>query len=382
MPDHSNFMLDLSVLYRNTQKYYDHVLRSYDIGSGQIIFLMLINENEGITMQDVTRLSEVDKGTTTKSVNRLITQGYVQTRQDEKDKRVKRLYTTEKAAGIMNDVYEYRNECRNALAEGVDFDQFNAMLARVTDNSRTSLQPEKSYTGIRIGGLQRMTLLDYPGKAACTIFLSGCSFKCPYCHNRDLVYIPENYEFFDPDEVLAYLKKRQGLLDGVCISGGEPLLQEDLKSFIEKIKELGYLVKLDTNGNEPEALKELVEAGLIDYVAMDVKNVPEKYAVTAGMDPSVFSIDAIKESIEYLKSNPVEHEFRTTVVKEFHEMEDIVSIAKWIAPSDHYYLQQFQSSENLIKQGYHAYDADEMKKMLEEVRKYVPQAELRGVKEV
>lgn len=382
MPDHSNFMLDLSVLYRNTQKYYDHVLRSYDIGSGQVIFLMLINENEGITMQDVTRLSEVDKGTTTKSVNRLITQGYVQTRQDEKDKRVKRLYTTEKAAGIMNDIYEYRNECRNALADGVDFDQFNAMLSKVTDNSRKRLQPEKPYTGIRIGGLQRMTLLDYPGKVACTVFLSGCSFKCPYCHNRDLVYIPENYEFFDPDDVLAYLKKRQGLLDGVCISGGEPLLQEDLKSFIEQIKSLGYLVKLDTNGNEPAALKELVESGLIDYVAMDVKNIPEKYALTTGMDPSVFSCDAIKESVEYLKSNPVEHEFRTTVVKEFHEMEDIIGVAKWIAPSDHYYLQQFQNSENLIKQGWHAYDADEMKKMLEEVRKYVPQAELRGVKEV
>lgn len=382
MPDHSNFMLDLSVLYRNTQKYYDHILRSYDIGSGQVIFLMLINENEGITMQDVTRLSEVDKGTTTKSVNRLITQGYVQTRQDEKDKRVKQLYTTEKAADIMNDIYEYRNECRNALADGVDFDQFNVMLSKVTDNSRKKLQPEKPYTGIRIGGLQRMTLLDYPGKVACTVFLSGCSFKCPYCHNRDLVYIPENYEFFDPDDVLAYLKKRQGLLDGVCISGGEPLLQEDLKSFIEQIKSLGYLVKLDTNGNEPAALNELVESGLIDYVAMDVKNVPEKYALTTGMDPSVFSCDAIKESVAYLKSNPVEHEFRTTVVKEFHEMEDIIAIAKWIAPDDHYYLQQFQSSENLIKQGWHAYDADEMKKMLEEVRKYVPQAELRGVKEV
>lgn len=378
----NNFVMDLSVLYRNTQKYFDRVLARYEIGSGQLTFLMYINENEGATMQDVTRESEVDKGTTTKSVNRLIDQGYVQSRTDEHDRRVKRLYTTDKAAGIMNDIYEYRNQCQNALSEGVDWDAFTEMLGRVTQNSRTDLEPqEKPYSGIRIGGLQKMTLLDYPGKVACTVFTAGCTFKCPFCHNRDLVYIPENYEFFDPEEVLAYLKKRQGLLDGVCISGGEPLIQEGLKPFLEKIRDLGYLIKLDTNGNEPEALKDLVESHLVDYVAMDVKNVPEKYAETIGMNPESFHLDQIEESMNYLKSNAVEHEFRTTVVRELHVKEDLIQMAEWIGKDSQWYLQQFNDSGNLIQEGFTAYSSEEMKEMLEEVRKYVPSAELRGVRE-
>ena len=378
----NNFVMDLSVLYRNTQKYFDRVLARYEIGSGQLTFLMYINENEGATMQDVTRESEVDKGTTTKSVNRLIDQGYVQSRTDEHDRRVKRLYTTDKAAGIMNDIYEYRNQCQNALSEGVDWEQFTEMLGKVTQNSRTDLESqEKPYTGIRIGGLQKMTLLDYPGKVACTVFTAGCTFKCPFCHNRDLVYIPENYEFFDPEEVLAYLRKRQGLLDGVCISGGEPLIQEELKPFLEKIRELGYLIKLDTNGGEPEKLKDLVESNLVDYVAMDVKNTPDKYAMTVGMNPESFHLDQIRTSVEYLKSGSVDHEFRTTVVRELHTKEDLIEIAKWIGKDSRYFLQQFNDSGTLIQEGFHAYSSVEMKEMLEEVRKYVPSAQLRGVRE-
>lgn len=378
----NNFVMDLSVLYRNTQKYFDRVLARYEIGSGQLTFLMYINENEGTTMQDVTREYEVDKGTTTKSVSRLIEQGYVQSRTDEHDRRVKRLYTTDKAAGIMNAVYEYRNQCQNALSKNVDWDLFTQMLGKVTQNSRDELfVEEKPYSGIRIGGLQKMTLLDYPGKVACTVFTAGCTFKCPFCHNRDLVYIPENYEFFDPEKVLAYLKKRQGLLDGVCISGGEPLIQESLKPFLEKIRSLGYLIKLDTNGNQPDALKDLVESGLIDYVAMDVKNTPEKYAVTVGMNPESFHLDKIRESVSYLKSGVVDHEFRTTVVKELHTEEDLIEIAKWIGKDSRYFLQQFNDSGTLIQEGFSAYSASEMKEMLEKVRKYVPGAQLRGVRE-
>lgn len=378
----NNFVMDLSVLYRNTQKYFDRVLARYDIGSGQLTFLMYINENEGATMQDVTRESEVDKGTTTKSINRLIDQGYVQSRTDEHDRRVKRLYTTDKAAGIMNDIYEYRNQCQNALSKDVDWDQFTEMLGKVTQNSRVDLSgEEKPYSGIRIGGLQKMTLLDYPGKVACTIFTAGCTFKCPFCHNRDLVYIPENYEFFDTEKVFAYLKKRQGLLDGVCISGGEPLIQEGLKPFLERIKDLGYLIKLDTNGNEPDELKDLVESHLVDYVAMDIKNTPDKYAMTVGMNPDSFRLDEIKASATYLKSGAVEHEFRTTVVKELHTKEDLVEIARWIGKDNAYFLQQFNDSGTLIREGFTAYSSDEMNEMLEAVRKYTPKAELRGVRE-
>ena len=314
--EQNNFLINLSVLYRNMQKYFDKALAQYDIGSGQLMFLFFINENEGISMQEVSRIGEVDKGTTTKSIQKLIEQGYVQTQTDENDRRVKRLYTTQKATEIMPQLYEYRNELRRRLGQDVDIDLFEEMLERVCVNSRMYLVPEPRYSGVRIGGLQKMTLLDYPGKVAATIFTSGCNFKCPFCHNKDLVFIPENYDFFDPEEVIQYLEKRKGLLDGVCISGGEPLLQEGLKDFIRDIKKMGYLVKLDTNGCYPDKLRHLLDTGLIDYVAMDIKNTPEKYARTAGINRENFALELIEESRKIIMAQAPDYEFRTTVVKE------------------------------------------------------------------
>lgn len=381
MADQSNFLLNLSVLYRNTQKYFDRALVPYDIGSGQLIFLLCINENEGITMQELTSLSEVDKGTTTKSIQRLIDQGYIQSRTDEKDHRVKRLYTTEKASAIMPVVYEFRNRMRTILADGVDFRSFEQALGQVTDNAREKLLRENELPELKIGGMQKMTLLDYPGRAACTIFLSGCNFKCPFCHNRDLVFIPEGYEFFEVSEVLAYLEKRKGILDGVCISGGEPLLQENLHQLIEKIRDLGYQIKLDTNGGYPERLKDVVNKGLVDYVAMDIKNSPEKYARTLGMNPDAFNIETIRESVEFLKTCGVEHEFRTTVVRELHTAEDLIAIGEWIGPDQTYYLQQFVDSGNVIQSGFTAYTKEEMEALRDAVAPLVPSVTLRGIRE-
>ena len=380
MVDKSAFLLNLSVLYRNTQKYFDKVLVPYEIGSGQLIFLLCINENEGLTMQELTNMTEVDKGTTTKSVQRLIDQGYVRSVQDETDRRVKRLYTTAKASAIMNTIYDCRTEMRTALAKNMDFRTFENMLGQAADNARNSLVPSQGdISPLKIGGLMRMSLLDYPGEVACTVFMSGCNLKCPFCHNRDLVFIPENYEFIEPEEILSFLEKRKSLLDAVCISGGEALLQKNLISLVRRIRELGYLIKLDTNGCYPERLQEIVESGLIDYVAMDVKNTPEKYAATVGMNKESFDIEPIRRSMEYLKSGVIPFEFRTTVVREFHSPEDLEEIAGWIGHCEHYYLQKFEDSGNMIQSGFTAYEDEEMKEMLQRVRRYVPTAELRGI---
>ena len=376
-----NYLTNISILYRNTQKFFDKVLSQYDIGSGQLLFLFFINEHEGITMQELSQNGEVDKGTTTKSVQRLIEQGYVQARTDENDRRIKRLYTTEKVSEVMKTLYEYRQELRIGLSADVDFETFETLLGKVVENSRAYSEPEERYSGIRIAGLQKMTLLDYPGKVAAVIFTSGCNFKCPYCHNRDLVFVPDNYEFYQPEEVLSYLEKRKGILDGVCISGGEPLIQENLEEFISEIKRLGYLIKLDTNGYRPKRLKQICETGMIDYVAMDVKNSPEKYAQTVGLNNEVFKLENIRESAEYLMTSGIEYEFRTTVVKELHEKEDLLAIARWIQGAEHYYLQAYSDGPNVIQQGFHAYDNEEMKQLCEAVREYVPSAELRGLKE-
>lgn len=380
MAENENFILNMSVLYRNVMKYFDRVLGKFDIGSGQIIFLTYINENEGCTMNDVTKVCEVDKGTTTKSINRLIEQGYVQSMSDEHDKRSKRLYTTQKATEVMNAIYKYRNECRNVLAKGVDFDVFNDTLNTITDNSRGKLEPGVDLSGLKIGGLIKTTLLDYPEKIACTVFASGCSFKCPYCHNRDLVYIPENYEFLEPEEVLAFLEKRKNILEGVCISGGEPLLQEKLIDFLRAVKEMGYSIKLDVTGNFLDRLKNIIAEGLVDYIAMDIKNTKEKYGETVGNENGEFDCSYIDESIDYIKRCGIPYEFRTTVVKEFHTKEDLLEIAKWIGECDHWYLQQFVNSENCISNRLHAYSDGELIEIFHEVKQINPCVKLRGVK--
>ena len=199
---------------------------------------------------------------------------------------------------------------------------------------------------MKINGFQKLTLLDFPEKVACIIFTAGCNFRCPFCHNASLVtHIDENQNI-DEEEIFTYLEKRKGLLDGVCITGGEPLLQSDIKEFIQKIKNMGYAVKLDTNGSYPEKLRDLIENNLVDYVAMDIKNSREKYAETAGIQNLL--LDNIEKSISILLENKVDYEFRTTVVNELHTKEDIKNISVLIKGAKKYFIQNFKDSGDII----------------------------------
>ena len=230
-----------------------------------------------------------------------------------------------------------------------------------------------------IHGFQKMTLLDYPGKIACIIFTAACNLRCPFCHNAGLVTKIEDTERICENEILAYLKKRQGILDGVCITGGEPTLQRDLADFIRKIKALGYAVKLDTNGTNPETLSALLDEGLLDYVAMDIKNTQQKYALT--VDRPDFDLAPIQKSIDLLLEGRVDFEFRTTVVAEYHTPEDIAQIAQWITPAKKYFLQPFVDSGNVIgsSDGHlHAPDATTLNEMLTAAQMTIPAAVLRG----
>lgn len=229
-----------------------------------------------------------------------------------------------------------------------------------------------------ISGLQKLTLLDYPGKVACTVFTGGCNFRCPFCHNAPLV-LPERLAHdTDEEQVLAFLKKRQGTLDGVAITGGEPLLHKDIAQFLEKVKALGYSIKLDTNGSFPDRLIEIVSAGLVDRVAMDIKNSPELYPQTTGCE--TLDMAKIDRSREFLLSGAVDYEFRTTVVKGLHTEESLLSAAKWISGAKEYYLQQFKDSGDVLDIGtLCAFDEREMHALCESVRRYVPTAQVRGV---
>lgn len=226
-------------------------------------------------------------------------------------------------------------------------------------------------------GFQKMTLLDFPGRVACTVFTGGCNFRCPFCHNALLVTQVNESERYPEEDVFSFLEKRKGLLDGVAVTGGEPLISDDILFFMEKIKKLGFEVKLDTNGSFPERLKRAVAEGLADYVAMDIKNSKELYAETAGL--SFFDIVPIEQSVEFLLQGNVDYEFRTTVVGGFHTVESIGGAAKWIQGAKRYFLQNFIDSGCLIGEGITGVSKEEMILMRNEAVKYVPNTELRGI---
>ena len=221
-----------------------------------------------------------------------------------------------------------------------------------------------------------MTLLDFPGKVACTVFLGGCDLRCPFCHNAELID-GTTPAVMEEEELLAFLKKRQGLLEGVAVTGGEPLLRgDDLTRLAEKIRELGYPLKLDTNGTHPERLRKLIDAGLVSYVAMDIKNNPEKYAETCGLQQ--MDLTPVRESVSLLKEGRTDYEFRTTTIDELHDAESFRKIGEWIRGAKRYYLQKFTDRDTVPFDGFHAPGDEKMERYLAIAREYVPEAEIRG----
>lgn len=225
-------------------------------------------------------------------------------------------------------------------------------------------------------GLQKTTLLDYPGHVAATIFLSGCNFCCPFCHNSGLI-TEEAEDGVTEEELLQFLKKRKGILEGVCITGGEPTLFSGLEELIQKIRNLGYLVKLDTNGYRPEVLKALCAKGLLDYVAMDIKAGRSNYKKACQVTD--LHMEKIVESAAFLLTGAVSYEFRTTVVKGIHAPEDFEDIGKWLAGCTRYFIQSFVDSDQVLCQGLLPFSKEELETFAEILRPSVPVVKLRGV---
>ena len=229
---------------------------------------------------------------------------------------------------------------------------------------------------MKIHGLQKMTLLDFPGHVACTVFTGGCDLRCPFCHNFELVdgTAPAMME---EEELLSFLEKRRGLLDGVAFTGGEPCLQKNLPELMRKIREMGFAIKLDTNGNHPDMLEKMISEGLVDYVAMDIKNSPEKYAVTCGLE--TLGLTKIRQSVEILKSGRVDYEFRTTVVAQFHEENDFRLIGQWLRGAKRYFLQSFTDRDSVPYGGMSAPSREEIFRYAQIAQENIPDTQVRGV---
>ena len=228
-----------------------------------------------------------------------------------------------------------------------------------------------------ISGMQKLTLLDYPGNTACLIFTQGCNFRCPFCHNKDLLSDCSENEIIEENEVFHYLEKRKGLIDGVCISGGEPLLQRDIENFISKVKDMGFKVKLDTNGSSPSKLKRLIDNGLVDYVAMDIKNNFLNYDKTSGIER--INIENIKRSIDILENSSIEYEFRTTVVKELHNLIQLEEICKYLGPNVKYYIQNYKDCDTVLQNGLTGFAKEELQKIEKHLKMTNPNVIIRGI---
>ncbi len=230
---------------------------------------------------------------------------------------------------------------------------------------------------IKISGIQKLTLLDYPEHTACTLFVPSCNFRCPFCHNSEL--LAGDVSYYDEAEIFAFLKKRRGVLEGVCVTGGEPTVYTDLDRFLRSVKELGYEVKLDTNGYLPDRLVPLISERIVDYIAMDIKNSPDRYAESAGLAPERFDINAIERSVEIIMGSGVEYEFRTTVASELFTDESMDGAARLVAGAKRYYLQNFVMRDTVPSKTLTTPHPSVMNRYLEIARRYVPSAEIRGV---
>ena len=371
--------VDISVLYRYNQKYYDKALSMYGIGYTHLILLLGIYENEGISMNELAILGSFDKGTITKSIQKLESLDLVEIRSNIVDKRAKQLFTSIKAKDIISKLYMLRQEWHDYLGEDInkeDLEKFFEVMSKIIDKAKKYNVYEKE-NDIHFYGFQKLTLLDYPSKMASVVFTGGCNFRCPFCHNRSLVFLNEQEGEINVEYIYDYLEKRKKMLDGVCISGGEPLLHAGLEEFIRKIKDMGLLVKLDTNGSSFEKLKDLVEKGLVDYVAMDIKNIKSEYAKTIGLNE--YDISEVEKCVSYLKEDHVDYEFRTTLVKEFHENVDFKLMGEWRSGCKNYYLQNFEEKDTCIQRGLHSLSKEKIFAIKDIMRPYVKNIGIRGI---
>ena len=230
---------------------------------------------------------------------------------------------------------------------------------------------------MNICGYQKTTLLDYPGHVAATIFTGGCNFRCPFCHNSDLVVNSTMSPCISQEEIFAFLKKRKNVLSGICITGGEPTLQTNLSEFIKKVRSLGYKIKLDTNGYRPDVISSLLEDNLLDYIAMDIKAELSNYAKVSGI-PNL-DTSKIKESISIIENSGIDYEFRTTVVKELHSQEDFLEISEMLSSSSPYFIQSFKDSGNILTPGLSSCDTETLNQYLAIVKNKLPFSSLRGI---
>lgn len=366
MSKQNDLLMDISILYRSTQKYYDKKLADLSLTYAQLPILISIYEDEGISMQQIAQDGGYDKGTITKNVQKLASLGYVEVQSSLKDKRVKELYTTDNTKQVMNRIYGIRRNWWKHIIHSLPLEkveEFSSFYEEMAENAKA--YAEKEETEIQIFSHKKVDLLTYSNKISTTFSTAGCNFRCPFCQKRDLIFLNENRIELDIEQIKEYLNKRSNVLDAVCFDGPEVLMHPELEPLLRYIKDLGYVIKIRTNGSYPELLKRWVAYRLVDFVSLDIMNSRFAYSSTIGV--SNFDLSLIDETLELLRSQVVRHEVVLTLIQEIHTLQDVQDVASWVQGVQSFVLRSFVGDEH-----FHGFDREQMKKSLEIAKAILP----------
>lgn len=375
-----NKFIDLasSVLYRCNQKYFDKAFLSYGLVYSQFIFLASIFESEGMMMNELAQDGAFDKGTITKSLQKLEEMGLVKIVDSKKDKRAKELYTTQKARNIMPKLYAYRDEWLSFIASDVDPESMeiyknvlDKMVKKAKDYESTVLVSDQ----VKIYGFEKLSLNSYPGKIAATIYTGGCNFRCPSCNKKDLVFMNSDEYEVSIRDVLSYLNDRKNVLEGICLTGGEPLIHEGIIDFLRALKKTGLSIRLNTNGSNFNKLKEIIDEGLVDYVSLSFMN--SKYLYPKSVGIINYKFDELEKTINYLKEGYVDYEFVMTLVRQYHSQTDFNRIGNLLKGINKLILKNYKSNEGSIEPGLSGLEDEELLKIKDILSLYIKDVEIK-----
>lgn len=377
MEKQNDLLMDSSILYRSTQKYYDKMLQNLNLTYAQLPILIEIYENEGISLQKIVKVGGYDKGTVTKNVQKLNTLGYVTIQTSSKDKRAKELYTTALTKKHISEIYGIRRDWWHHITQDLDSNEievFSKYYQTLATHARTYADLEQ--TDLQFYELKKLSLSNYDMHLSCSLYTGGCNLKCPYCHSSNLVFLKENMYPIVTDRINEYLQSHKKMLNGIYISGGEPLMHEGVVSFLQYAKALGYDIKIHTNGMYFERLNRIIQENLVDYISLDIKNAPNAYARTCGVED--VDLQDIKKSLHLLKEGNISYGIHITLVHEFHNEKTMKELGEWIQGVKEVVLQPFCDSETTIDHTLHAPKKEEIYKYKAILEKYVDHVKIRG----
>lgn len=361
----SDLFMDSSILYRSTQKYFDKKLQDYHLSYAQLPVLIMVYENEGISLQEIAHQGVYDKGTITKNVQKLEALDLIEVVSSKKDRRFKELYTTPKAIPLMIEIYNLRKgwwKHLNSSLPNEMVEQFAQYFSDIVENAKSLA--DQNETKIQFYEHQKVCLNEYPDQISTVLFTGGCNFQCPNCHRKDLVFLKQNKVEIPMIEIENYLEKRKGMIQAVSIKGGEPCMHPELTSFLMYVKSLGYKVLVETNGSYPDVLQEWIQDGYVDYVRLSIRNDPKCYEEAIGIHP--FNMKEIERTVQLLKESSIDYEFMTMLDKKLHNKKRIIQIAKWLNNDKDYVLYPLH------------YDVEEVKSWIPEIRAYMPNTKIGG----